>query len=106
MAPAAYSAFARGELNPSGTLDYTGGWKIQERTPYQNQPLAEVCDQLYRQPTGFVEFHAMLVRTAIFDRIGPLDEGFSCTKEYLDFCMMVTRAGGLIYLEPTPSLPS
>ncbi|ABW31310.1 glycosyltransferase family 2 protein [Acaryochloris marina] len=100
MAPAAYSAFARGELNPSGTLDYTGGWKIQERTPYQNQPLAEVCDQLYRQPTGFVEFHAMLVRTAIFDRIGPLDEGFSCTKEYLDFCMMVTRAGGLIYLEP------
>ncbi|WP_299486995.1 glycosyltransferase [Acaryochloris sp. IP29b_bin.137] len=100
MAPAAYSAFARGELNPYGTLDQTGGWKIQERTPYQNQPLAEVRDQLRRQPTGFVEFHAMLVRTAIFDRIGSLDEGFSCTKEYLDFCMMVTRAGGLIYLEP------
>lgn len=100
MAPDAYSAFARGELNPSGTLEEAGGWKIQERTPYQNQPLAEVRDQLYRQPTGFVEFHAMLVRTAIFNRIGPLDEGFSCTKEYLDFCMMVTRAGGLIYLEP------
>lgn len=100
MAPDAYSAFARGELNPSGTLNQQGGWKIQERTPYQNQPLAEVRDQLDRQPTGFVEFHAMLVRTAIFDRIGPLDEGFSCTKEYLDFCMMVTRAGGLIYLEP------
>lgn len=100
MAPDAYNAFARGELNPSGTLEEAGGWKIQERTPYQNQPLAEVRDQLYRQPTGFVEFHAMLVRTAIFNRIGPLDEGFSCTKEYLDFCMMVTRAGGLIYLEP------
>lgn len=100
MAPAEYSAFARGELNPSGTLDQTGGWKIQERTPYQNQPLTVVRDHLHRQPTGFVEFHAMLVRTAIFDRIGPLDEGFSCTKEYLDFCMMVTRAGGLIYLEP------
>lgn len=100
MAPAEYSAFARGELNPSGTLGQTGGWKIQERTPYQNQPLSAVRDHLHRQPTGFVEFHAMLVRTAIFDRIGPLDEGFSCTKEYLDFCMMVTRAGGLIYLEP------
>ncbi len=100
MAPDDYSAFARGELNPSGTLDQIGGWKIQECTPYQNQPLATVRDQIDRQPTSFVEFHAMLVRTAIFDRIGPLDEGFSCTKEYLDFCMMVTRAGGLIYLEP------
>ena len=76
MAPAEYSAFARGELNPSGTLDQTGGWKIQERTPYQNQPLSAVRDHLHRQPTGFVEFHAMLVRTAIFDRIGFLDEGF------------------------------
>ncbi|MEO0377217.1 MAG: glycosyltransferase, partial [Cyanobacteria bacterium P01_A01_bin.17] len=100
MAPEAFNAFARGELNPSGTLGLMGGWQIQEKTPFQNQPLAEVCDRIPRQPTGFVEFHTMLVRTAIFDRIGPLDEGFCCTKEYLDFCMMVTRAGGQIYLEP------
>ena len=112
----AYQAFARGDLNPTGSPDQVGGWTIQERTPFQNQPLMEVRDRLHRQPTGFVEFHAMLVRTAIFDQIGLLDEGFSCTKEYLDFCMMVTRAGGQIYLEPdsivtflthppTPALP-
>ena len=100
MNPSDYAAFVRGEFNPAGTLAPTGGWCIQEKTPYQNQPLAEVRDRLSRQPTGFVEFHAMLVHTAIFERIGPLDEGFSCTKEYLDFCMSVTRAGGQIYLEP------
>ncbi|NJK40195.1 MAG: glycosyltransferase [Acaryochloridaceae cyanobacterium SU_2_1] len=95
-----FSAFARGERNPAGTLEPTGGWRIQEKTPYQNQRVEELRDEIQRQPTGFVEFHAMLVQTAIFDRIGPLDEGFCCTKEYLDFCMTVTRAGGQIYLEP------
>lgn len=100
MAPEEFAAFARGELNPAGTLGCVGGWKIQEKTPFQNQRVDEVRDFIPRQPTGFVEFHAMLVQTSIFDRIGPLDEGFSCTKEYLDFCMTVTRAGGQIYLEP------
>ncbi|MGF1601787.1 MAG: glycosyltransferase family 2 protein [Thermosynechococcaceae cyanobacterium] len=95
-----FNAFARGELNPAGTLEPSGGWCMKEKTPFQNQRVEDVCDRLQRQPTGFVEFHTMLVQTAIFDRIGLLDEGFSCTKEYLDFCMTVTRAGGQIYLEP------
>jgi GT2 family glycosyltransferase len=100
MEPDEFNAFARGERNPAGTLEPNGGWRIREKTPFQNQALAEVQEHLHRQPTGFVEFHAMLVQMDIFDRIGLLDEGFSCTKEYLDFCMTVTRAGGQIYLEP------
>jgi GT2 family glycosyltransferase len=100
MEPEEFNAFARGERNPAGTLEPNGGWRIREKTPFQNQALAEVQEHLHRQPTGFVEFHAVLVQMDIFDRIGPLDEGFSCTKEYLDFCMTVTRAGGQIYLEP------
>lgn len=100
MDPDEYTAFFRGEQNPAGTLTQVGGWTIKEKTPFQNQRVDEVREFMTRQPTGFVEFHAMLVRTSIFDRIGLLDEGFSCTKEYLDFCMTVTRAGGQIYLEP------
>jgi GT2 family glycosyltransferase len=42
----------------------------------------------------------MLVRTEIFDRIGNFDEGMLNTKEHLDFCLMVTQAGGAIYFEP------
>lgn len=101
MAPAEYAKFSQGELGPNGTLTEVGQWTIREQTYFQNCPIAEIGDQLKRQTTGFVEFHAMLVRASIFNRIGLLDEGFSCTKEYLDFCMTVTRAGGLIYFEPT-----
>ena len=77
-----------------------GGWHIYEKTYCQNRQVSVVKDQLYRQPTGFVEFHAMLVQMDFFHRQGPLDEGFCCTKEYLDFAMVVAKAGGSIYLEP------
>ncbi|GAB4150362.1 MAG: glycosyltransferase [Cyanobacteria bacterium J069] len=77
-----------------------GGWNLYEKTYCQNRSVEDVPELLYRQPTGFVEFHAMLVQMDFFRQHGPLDEGFCCTKEYLDFAMLVTRAGGSIYLEP------
>lgn len=96
MSAEEYADFAQGKPHPS----YREQWQVNEKTPYQNRRLVEVRDRLSRQPTGFVEFHAMLVRTEVFEQIGHLDEGFFCTKEYLDFCMSVTRAGGTVYLEP------
>jgi GT2 family glycosyltransferase len=101
MEPGEYAKFARGEQGPEGTLANAGQWTIEEKTYFQNRPIAEIEDQLQRQTVGFIEFHAMLVRTDLFNRIGLLDEGFCCTKEYLDFCMSVTRLGEPIYLEPT-----
>ncbi len=76
------------------------GWQLYEKTYFQNRQVEEVREFLYRQPTGFVEFHAMLVQMDFFRQHGLLDEGFCCTKEYLDFSMVVMRAGGSIYLEP------
>lgn len=76
------------------------GWPIYEKTYCQNRAVDDVRELLYRQSTGFVEFHAMLVQMDFFHQHGPLDEGFCCTKEYLDFAMAVTRADGSIYLEP------
>ena len=84
----------------SASRRHRPGWQIEEKTPYQNRRIEEVSDRLKREPTGFVEFHSMLVRTEIFDRIGLLDEKFACTKEYLDFAMSVVRVGGTIYVEP------
>ena len=100
MEPEAYARFARGERGPNKGLIRPGQWTIEEKTYFQNQPVAEVRSHLKRQTVGFIEFHAMLVRTPLFNRIGLLDEGFCCTKEYLDFCMTVTRLGEPIYLEP------
>ncbi|MBW4661786.1 MAG: glycosyltransferase [Drouetiella hepatica Uher 2000/2452] len=92
--------FIQGVPSVPQTADIKGKWQVSEKTYFQNRSVAEVQDQLKRQPTGFVEFHSMLVRQDIFEQIGLLDEGFSCTKEYLDFCMLIARAGGTIYLEP------
>jgi GT2 family glycosyltransferase len=101
MAPEEYAKFARGERGPRATLTDAGQWTLEEKTYFQDHPIANVQEQLYRRTVGFIEFHTMLVRTSLFNRIGLLDEGFSCTKEYLDFCMTVTRLGEPIYLEPT-----
>ncbi|MCU0524359.1 MAG: glycosyltransferase [Elainella sp. Prado103] len=100
MSAEEFAHFVKGEPSTTLLAGERGKWRINEKTFYQNRPIAEVQAHLKRQPTGFVEFHAMLVRTEWFDQIGLLDEGFSCTKEYLDFCMLVAQSGGTVYLEP------
>lgn len=100
MPAAELADFIKGKPTVTPEPGQRGRWRISEKTFYQNRKISEVQDRLKRQPTGFVEFHAMLVRTELFDRIGLLDEGFSCTKEYLDFCMLVAQSGGTVYLEP------
>ncbi|MDX1944583.1 MAG: glycosyltransferase [Pirellulaceae bacterium] len=71
-----------------------------EKIHHQGHPVSEVRPQLRRQPTGLAEFHCMLVRTSVFERIGPLDEGQLNTKEHCDLCLQVERTGGRVWLEP------
>ena len=59
------------------------------------------ADQLVRKATGLLEFHTMLARTNIFEKIGLLDNGLMNVKDHSDLCYAVTKAGGTIYLEPT-----
>jgi GT2 family glycosyltransferase len=85
--------------------------KVHEKHYFVNRNYHEVKDQLKRQQCEFAEFHCMLVRREIFDRIGLLDEGFLSTREHIDFCLSVAQAGGKIYCEPesivtyVPELP-
>lgn len=74
---------------------------IHARLRYRGRRLKEVQSKLEREPTELAEFHCMMVRTEIFDKIGLLDEAIMNTKEHADFCMSVTQAGGSIYLEPS-----
>jgi GT2 family glycosyltransferase len=67
----------------------------------QGQRLAEVRDQLQREQTSVAEFHCLMVRADIFDRIGAFDESMLTVLENLDFCLAVAQAGGTIYIEPT-----
>ncbi|AFZ29183.1 glycosyl transferase family 2 [Gloeocapsa sp. PCC 7428] len=74
--------------------------RIIEKIYKQGRKVADVRPQLQRQQTGLAEFHCMMVRTAIFEKVGMLDEALLNTKEHVDFCMTVMEAGGNVYLEP------
>ncbi|MBW4517713.1 MAG: glycosyltransferase [Timaviella obliquedivisa GSE-PSE-MK23-08B] len=72
---------------------------IHQSAALTGQAVDDVPDKLHRKKTDYVEFHCMLVRTQIFEEIGLLDEGMLATREHIDFCFMVTQAGGSIYSE-------
>lgn len=50
--------------------------------------------------TDVAEFHCMLVRRAVFERLGGLDEKLLSTRENIDFCLALRGAGESVYLEP------
>ncbi|MEB3220133.1 MAG: glycosyltransferase [Nostocales cyanobacterium 94392] len=75
--------------------------KVHEVHYFVNRNVADVKEELQRKKCEFAEFHCMLVRTQIFDKIGLLDEAFLSTREHIDFCMTVNNVGGNIYCEPT-----
>ncbi|MDJ0680427.1 MAG: glycosyltransferase [Xenococcaceae cyanobacterium MO_167.B52] len=75
--------------------------KVHEKHYFVNRPVAEVKDQLHRRECEFAEFHCLLVRKNIFDRIGLLDQKLLSTREQTDFSMNVINAGEKIYCEPT-----
>ncbi|MFC7292772.1 glycosyltransferase family 2 protein [Hirschia litorea] len=79
---------------PMGQRDF------QEHIGLQGKKVTEVADQLVRKQTGFLEFHGVLVRKSIMEKVGPLDTEVISIKEYLDFCLMVLNAGGKIWSEP------
>ena len=63
-------------------------------------PLSQVRPRLHREACEVVEFHCMLVRTEVVQRLGPFDEQLMSALENPDFCMSVRAAGGEVYLEP------
>ncbi|WP_421655576.1 glycosyltransferase family 2 protein [Leptothermofonsia sp. ETS-13] len=90
--------FAGGESHV--WVDSTGRRRLREKMYQQGQKVAELRPRLQRQETELAEFHCVLVRREVFDRLGFLDEQLFNTKEHLDFCMSVRQMGGTVYFEP------
>ena len=90
--------FAGGESHI--VTDVNGRRHLREKMYKQGQQVADLRPQLQRTETELAEFHCVLVRTEIFERIGYLDEGMLNTKEHLDFSMTIAEAGGKVYFEP------
>ncbi|NJL61846.1 MAG: glycosyltransferase [Methylacidiphilales bacterium] len=81
-------------------VDATGRRRLREKMYKQGHQVADVRPKMSRSQTELCEFHCMLARTEIFERVGYFDEAFLNTKEHLDFCMGVIQAGGTVYFEP------
>jgi GT2 family glycosyltransferase len=64
--------------------------KVHEKHYFVNRPVAEIKDKLQRRECEFAEFHCLLVRTAIFEKIGLLDEKLLSTREHIDFSLNIT----------------
>lgn len=84
----------------AGIKEQDGVVYFHEEHRFPNRPLREVESEIRREATEIVEFHCILVRKDVFDRLGPLDEGFVNTREHVDLCIAVRNAGGTIYLAP------
>ncbi|MEM9150693.1 MAG: glycosyltransferase [Cyanobacteria bacterium P01_F01_bin.3] len=81
--------------------------KIKQSAYLTGRPVANVPEEICQVQCDYVEFHCMLARVSIFDTVsfqstqGLLDEGMMATREHIDFCFMVTEAGGKIYSDRT-----
>jgi GT2 family glycosyltransferase len=80
--------------------EWKGRRRFVERHRFAGKRPADVRDHLVRMPCEQVEFHCMLVRREIFDRLGPLDEGLLSLCEHSDLCLLVRKHGGEVYFEP------
>jgi len=62
--------------------------------------LDQVQNRLQRRAWDYAEFHCMLMRTEMLQRLGPLDEKLLSLHEHIDIGMAVREAGGSVYIEP------
>jgi GT2 family glycosyltransferase len=82
-------------------IETHGGRRVlREEHRWAGRRLSEVRPELRREPTELVEFHCMLVRADVFERVGPLDARLLCSAEHIDLCLAVRQAGGAVYFEP------
>ena len=73
--------------------------RLRQSAHLTGRAVAEVTKEIRRVQCDYVEFHCMLVRADVFERVGLLDEGMLSTREHIDFCLTVGKAGGAIYSE-------
>jgi len=90
--------FAGGESHI--VVDVKDRRHLREKMYLQDKRVDAVRERLKQCETELCEFHCMLVRTDVFEKIGPFDESILNTKEHLDFCMNVMATGRTVYFEP------
>jgi len=91
--------FAGGETHI--WVDKKGWRRLREKMYEQGKAVADIAPKLQQTETELAEFHCVLVRREVLERLGGLDIGMLNTKEHLDFSMGVRALGGKVYFEPS-----
>ena len=76
-------------------------YKLIDVHRYAGKSISEVKHLLKREKTENIEFHCLLARIEIFEKIGMLDDKLMSVFERIDISLLVQRAGGDIYMEPS-----
>ncbi len=84
----------------AGIVEQDGRRRFDAVHRLSGRRASEVRDGLAREAADEIEFHCMLVRTEVFERLGPLDEGLLNTQEHSDLCLKVREAGLSVVFEP------
>jgi glycosyl transferase family 2 len=85
-------------------VEQGGRRSLEERHRFVNEPVHEVRHRMRREPIDLAEFHCMLVRMDVFDRLGPLDHELLSFLDHTDFCLAIRNSGGSVYIEPAATV--
>ena len=73
--------------------------RISQVTHLSGERVSKLGAELDPFKCDYVEFHTVLVRRALFDQIGELDEKLLSTREHVDLCLLAAASGHSIYCE-------
>ena len=73
------------------------GWFIDTVAIHSGVRLSDYPDR-NRKPSDFFEWHCVMFRKELLDKIGPLDD--LTIAEHMDYCLRIEKVGEKILLEP------
>ncbi len=91
----------RGESRPWAVFTYFTGLASRfPDNPLFGQYLMSYLDQNETHPVAGVAGSCMMIRRAVIDQLGYLDERFFAYQEDADYCFRARKAGWLVYYVP------
>ncbi len=78
-----------------------GGLVLEEWHRHADRQPEEILAELKREPTGYLEYHCMLVRTALAKTAALFDDRIVCVHEHIDAALTARKAGYETYFEPS-----
>jgi len=82
------------------TTPTEGGLVLEERHRHVDRQPEEMLAELKREPTDYLEYHCMLVRTELAKSAALFDDNIVCVHEHIDAALTARKAGSEIYFEP------